>query len=221
MKDPNQDSVLIVDDHPMIQMGVSSLLKRTGIFKQIDIASTGKEAVSFIKSKEGKDRSFYKLIIADINLPDYVILNLVAIFQEKSPGTPILILSMASAKLYLESLVGAGVKGFINKSSPEEEILFAIKKILAGKTYFEGDLVREMVSSNRVSYSWTKELSTRENEILSLLLKGISSKEISEIVNLHKSSVATYKARIYQKLGVSNSMDFYKWATKEKLIEES
>lgn len=202
-------------------MGVSSLLKRNGIFKEIDVASTGKEAVSFIKSKEKKDQSSYKLIIADINLPDYVILNLVAIFQEKAPETPILILSMASAKLYLESLVGAGIKGFINKSSPEEEILFAVKKILAGKTYFEGDLVREMVSSNRISHSWTKELSTRENEILSLLLRGISSKEISEIVNLHKSSIATYKARIYQKLGVSNSMEFYKWATREKLIQES
>ena len=111
------------------------------------------------------------------------------------------------------------MKGFLNKGTPEEELIFAIKKILAGHTFFGGDLVKEMVTSNVVSYNWARQLSPRENEILGLLLKGISSKEICQIVNLHKSSVATYKARIYQKLGVSNSMEFFQWASREKLIQ--
>ncbi len=214
-------SVLIIDDHPMIQMGVSSILKRNGIFKTIDLANTGKEAVSFVKAKEKKEQSFYKLIIADINLPDYEIINLVTIIRDKSPNSLILILSMAPAKLYLENLISAGVKGFLNKGTPEDEFLYAVKKVLSGQTYFGGDLVQEMVKSNVVSHSWTRVLSARENEILALLLRGISSKEIAEIANLHKSSIATYKARIYQKIGVSNSMEFFQWATKEKLIELS
>tara|TARA_R110002072_G_scaffold192136_1_gene348959 strand:- start:119 stop:784 length:666 start_codon:yes stop_codon:yes gene_type:complete len=219
MKDNYQNEVLIVDDHPMIQMGVSSVLRRSGIFDNINVASSGKEAVEHIKNRINSELSPLRLIIADIQLPDYEIMNLIHIFITKSPKTPILILSMAPAKLYLENLVNAGVKGFLNKGTPEEELIFAIKKILAGHTFFGGDLVKEMVTSNVVSYNWARQLSPRENEILGLLLKGISSKEICQIVNLHKSSVATYKARIYQKLGVSNSMEFFQWASREKLIQ--
>lgn len=224
MQEKNENAVLIVDDHPIIQMGVSSVLRQSSLFGTIDIAGTGKEALNFLKTRQSsRSNSFqpYKLIIADINLPDYEIMNLISVFIERAPDTPILILSMAPANLYLENLVSAGVKGFINKGTPEDELIFAVKKVLSGHTYFGGDLVQEMVTSNVISHSWARQLSARENEVLGLLLKGISSKEISEIVNLHKSSIATYKARIYNKIGVRNSMEFYQWATKENLIQDT
>lgn len=212
------NTVLIVDDHPLIQMGVSSLFKRNNLFKTIDLASTGSEAVGFLKALQSSEKPPYNLIVADINLPDYEISNLLKIFKDRAPDTKILILSMESPKLYLQNLINEGIDGFISKNASDDDFIYAVNKILSGKTHFTGESVQEMVNSQVVSSSWNKNLSRREHEILALMLKGIPPKEICQIANLHKSSVTTYKTRIYSKLGVKNSLEFFQWATKEKIL---
>lgn len=212
-------NILIVDDHPVVQMGMKAFVERNRLFESADIAGTGKEAVKFIKDHKSEP-NYYQFAIVDINLPDYEALALVKFIMDNSPNTPIMMFSMEPPRLYVKRLINMGVKGFLNKTSPDSELLFAIKSILAGKTYFSSDIMAELVSAKDEDEMGTisNDLSERESEILSLMIRGKSPKEICDLLNLHKSSVATYRTRIFEKIGVTSNFELYQWALKEGLI---
>tara|TARA_R110002124_G_C8742935_1_gene497580 strand:+ start:80 stop:742 length:663 start_codon:yes stop_codon:yes gene_type:complete len=220
MKSINSNAVLLVDDHPVALRGISQVIEGLESIKTIHKATSGKEAVSLIKNNKGQNENspFYQLIISDINLPDYEILSLLEIYRKLSPKTPILIFSMASAKLHFESLINAKISGFVSKSSEPNEIEFAIKKILNGGSYFTSELVDKIIDINAQRKNWVKDLSEKENKILSLLLKGHTTTEIAKLLHLHKSSISIYKRKIFEKIKVKNSLEFFHWATKEELI---
>lgn len=213
--------VLLVDDHPVVQMGMNSFIERNRLFKEVDIAGTGKEAVGLIKANRSTP-DYYQMAIVDINLPDYEALALVKFIMDNCPTTPILMFSMEPPKLYLKRLLQAGVKGFISKTSPDDELLFAIKSIIAGRTYFASDLMTEVMNADDADddpfTEATSNLSSRESEILSLLIRGKTPQEICDLLNLHKSSVATYRSRVFEKIGVKSNFELYQWALKEGLI---
>lgn len=218
-------SLLIIDDHPVVHMGLSNTLFPERLFDEIDSAYNGKEAI--LKLKAAKQKTIkdpechgYDLIIADIGLPDYEINSLIKNCVTLLPETPILIFSLSPPHLHFQNLLEIGIKGFISKNVTQEEVLFAIKNILRGKTFFGSELIQDFIKiETGTNEDPFPKLSNRENEILSLTLKGKSIKEICSLVSLHKSSVATYKARIYEKIGVANSMELYQWATKKNLID--
>ena len=127
---------------------------------------------------------------------------------------------MEPPKLYIKRLIDLGVSGFVDKTTPDKELLFAIQNILKGRGYYSSDILMEAL--NEIEIENQKHsieiLSERESEILSLMVKGKTSLEIGEILDLHKSSVATYRARVFAKLGVKSNFELYKWALKEGLI---
>lgn len=211
-------NILIVDDHPVVQMGMRSFVDRYKLFEHTDVAGTGKEAVQFIKEHRAEP-GFYEMAIVDINLPDYEAIALVKFIMDNSPNTPIIMFSMEPPKLYVKRLINMGIKGFLNKTAPDEELLFAIKNVKAGKTYFSSEIMTDIVNNADDEISAVaNELSDRESEILSLMIRGKSPKEICELLSLHKSSVATYRTRIFEKLGVNSNFELYQWALKEGLI---
>jgi DNA-binding NarL/FixJ family response regulator len=213
-----QTTLLIVDDHPVVQIGMRAFIDRYKLFHFVEAARTGKEAVGFIK-KHRQDPEHYKMAIVDINLPDYEAISLVKFILEYCPKLPIMMFSMEQPRLYVKRLISAGVKGFLNKNSTDDELLFAIKSIKAGKTYFSSDIMTDIITTYADDLSKVnRELSARETEILSLMIRGKSPKEISNLLHLHKSSVATYRSRVFNKIGVRSNFELYQWALKEGLI---
>ncbi len=213
------NNVLIVDDHPVVQMGMRSFMERYKLFSECDIAGTGKEAVQLIK-KHRSEPGYYAMAILDINLPDYEALALVKFIMDNAPETAIMMFSMEPPRLYVKRLINMGVKGFVNKTSGDDELLFAIKSIKAGRSYFSSEIMTDIVNGgddDELS-NVSKKLSDRESEILSLMIRGKSHGEICDLLNLHKSSVATYRTRIFTKLGVSSNFELYQWALTEGLI---
>lgn len=214
-----EGNILIVDDYPVVQMGIRAFIDQYKLFSSIDIAGSGKEAVELIKKHRGEQ--YYHMAIVDINLPDYEAIALVKFIMDHSSETPIMMFSMEPPRLYVKRLINMGVKGFLNKTSPDEELLFAIKSIKAGRCYFSSEIMTEIVNNSNSDNEFeclTKELSERESEILSLMIRGKSHSEICELLNLHKSSVATYRTRIFKKIGVNTNFELYQWAMTEGLI---
>ncbi len=212
-------NLLLVDDHPVVQMGMKSFIESNNLFEKVIIAGTGAETLAILKEYSEQDESF-DLAIMDINLPDFEIFSLVKKVRKAIPKTPILMFSMEPPKLYIKRLIDLGVSGFVDKTTPDKELLFAIQNILKGRGYYSSDILMEAL--NEIEIENQKHsieiLSERESEILSLMVKGKTSLEIGEILDLHKSSVATYRARVFAKLGVKSNFELYKWALKEGLI---
>ncbi len=214
--------VLIIDDHPVIQVGLASLIRKNDLFNVVDIASTGKEAVKKIRALSDKNR--YDMYIVDINLPDYDIFSLIETIKMLNPNSPILIFSVNPPHIYINKLTKIGIDGYLNKTMPKEKIIDAIQTLKKGKKYFSQDaldVIIDIQSQKKSKYNNIENLSQRELEIMLLLIDGRSISSISGTLNLNKSSVATYKSRIFQKMMVKNIIELYKMVKENRLQDEN
>jgi two-component system, NarL family, invasion response regulator UvrY len=196
-------SFLLVDDHVVVRSGVKGLI--TGLFApaEIDEASNGEEAVTKLKKK------LYDLVIMDVQMPQTDALSLVEFICFRSPSTPILIFSMSAEKIYAPRFLKAGAKGFVSKEASLDELVKAINLVFNGRTYISENLAVALAEENISGKHQNpfKRLSQREFEIASLLLNGKSPGEISKSLNLQSSTVGTHKARLFEKLGISNLLE--------------
>lgn len=203
-------NVLIVDDHPLISFAVEVLIERNFRSAETDTAKTGEEGFKMIK------RFDYDLIILDVNLPDTNALALVPRILQAKPESKILIFTTAPENILAKRLFSLKVMGFLTKDGGDTEMLTAIKTILQGKRYISPDFSQKVVSDflngHEIESNPFETLSSREHEILLEILKGKTSKEISEHLHLHYSSVNTYRSRIYGKINVKSQMELFEKA---------
>ncbi len=193
-------SFLLVDDHYVVTTGLSILLNKEYSRAVIDVCSTGDEAYELF------EKNHYDLVILDIGLPGEDSSSILYNFLRIKPEVPVLIFSMKQAEIYGVRFVGIGAKGFLSKDASEDEILNAIRKILDGKTYLSEDIILKITGDiiNKRGSNPFKRLSNRELEIAQYLVKGVNITKISEIMNLHTSTVSTHKSKILEKVGVEN-----------------
>lgn len=194
---------LLVDDHIVVRSGIKGLLSEIYKPAEIDEAGDGDGATEKLKHHS------YDLIMMDIQMPNTDTLGLMEYIHIKYPMAKVLIFSMSSEKIYAKRFMKAGAKGFISKEAPLEEIKKAINLILNERMYISETLVNSLAeeSFSDVSSNPFDKLSAREFEIVSLLLLGHTVSEISKSLNLQVSTVGTHKARLLEKLGVTNILE--------------
>jgi two-component system invasion response regulator UvrY len=194
---------LLVDDHIVVRSGIKGLLLEIYKPAEIDEAGNGDETVEKLKNNS------YDLIMMDVQMPGTDTLGLMQFIHTKYPDTNVLIFSMSSEKIYAKRFMKAGAKGFISKDVELSEIKKAINLILNGRSYISESLasiLAEESFSPKTDNPFNK-LSGREFEIVSLLLLGHTVSDISKLLNLQMSTVGTHKARLFEKLGVTNILE--------------
>ena len=197
----NKRKVLIIDDHSIVRQGVYLLIRKHFTNTDIFEASTLSDGKAIIK-KEKID-----FIILDINFPEGNSLNFVEnLAIEYGDSIKILIFSALEETIYAFNFIKAGAHGYLSKLSEQEEIVRALSKFFeSGK--FLSDELKERLLDNMIrksSVSPIEMLSSRELEIARLLVAGLSNNEIASKLYIHKSTVSTYKTRIFEKLGINN-----------------
>ena len=196
--------VLIADDHTIVRSGIKLIIQDLLPSTVIDEASNGDEVVSCVKKYD------YELIVLDINMPHTDSITLVTNLFAYREQSRILIYSMNSEELYAKRFIKLGVLGYLNKESNAEEIRRAIACVLHGDIYISKkirkDLSQEMHSKKGGDNPFEK-LSDREIQTVKYLLHGYSLLEIKKILNVHSSTVGTYKTRIFEKLKIKTVRD--------------
>lgn len=194
--------ILIVDDHSVVRTGLAVLITEQ-FPAEADIAPDGKTAIKKIKEKN------YDLVILDINMPETDCGNLLSTFCSLKPGIRILIFSMNEETLFAKHYLKMGAKGYLSKNALDEEIIQAVQHVLNGKKYMSrellesfGDEISGIQNSNPFHL-----LSERELRVAHHLLKGKNIIEISQVMNIHTSTVGTDKIKIFEKLGIKNLVD--------------
>lgn len=201
--------ILIVDDHPVIGIAIDLLLKTQMRNTETELVEGGKPALRVLKEKS------FDLIVLDVNLPDYNVISLIPNIFNIDPEAKILIFTMTPENILARRLFSMDVCGFLSKKVSDDEILKAVKTILAGEKYISkdfSDIVVKDFLSGKKSVNPFDDLSDREFQILTEILKGSTTKDISDRLNLHSSSISTYRIRIYEKINVENHMELYKKA---------
>jgi DNA-binding NarL/FixJ family response regulator len=145
-----------------------------------------------------------------MQLQDANIIDILAQVKEINPKTPILIYTMSSEDIFGPRMHNFGISAFVSKQSNEEEVIKAFNQFLDNKVYFSEHLQDVLNNQNNISKNYKNpldSLSEREFAVLGYLLQGDSIKDISDKLDLKPTTIATYKGRIFDKLGVNNLID--------------
>ena len=200
---------LLIDDHVVVRAGISTLLQRTFAPAKIFEAANGHEAMERLAERS------YALVVLDIQMPGTDAQVLLSDILLKYPDSKVLIFSMSSESVHAKRYLRYGAKGFVSKEVGLEEIIKAIKIILDNRRYISDALANQLTSETfdtQTANPFNK-LSTREFEIASLLLTGQTISNISAKINIRVSTVGTHKARMFEKLGVSNLLQLKELAS--------
>jgi DNA-binding NarL/FixJ family response regulator len=221
-------SLLVVDDHPLVIEGVQSLL---GGQEEVQIrgkAQSLAEARSFLE----KHASEIQVALIDIRLQDGLGIDLTREIREKYPHIQVIALTMYDSEAYLEAILKAGARGYLLKNTSREELLKAIKAVLAGRYYFsEGihDTIGQRLIAEKTSSaakvpaaapesSHAPRLTKRETQILELVAQELNNTQIAAQLNLSPRTVHTHRRAIMQKLGVRNTAGLIRQAIELGLL---
>lgn len=198
-------SFLLVDDHSIVRTGLKKVLKKEFYNASIDEACDETTAFKSIKSK------IYTLLVIDINLKDLNPVNFISTIKIIRPDIKILVFTANSEMVFAKKYFKIGINGYLNKKAENIEIIDAIRIIMSNNNYLSSDLKNYLSSEalNGIIESPFTKLSSREFDVALLLMQGKRVTEISKILYLHTSSIATYKCKIFEKCQVHNILELY------------
>lgn len=205
---------IIVDDHPLVRMGIKMELASADNISVIGEASSGLELLKLLENTTPD------IVLLDILMPEMSGIEAAKILKEKHSDIKILIISAESTEETITALIGLGVEGFISKNAKPNEIAKAITSIINGDNYYGDEFSNLLYKINNAKLDEnTIELTSRENEIVQLLCDGLSAKEIAARLFITHRTVELHKENIFKKLGFRNSIELVKYAIKNKIVE--
>lgn len=198
-----KNKFLLADDHSVVRQGIALLIKSE--FSNAEIFQAGSFKDTFKVLNETK----IDILVLDINFPDGNSLNIISDVLEIQPEIKIMIFSAYDENIYAMRYLNAGASGYLNKGSSMEDMVAAIKSMVLTGKYLSTNVKNKILDT----YIFKKpinpidELSKREIEVAKLLIKGYGNLEISELLDIKKNTVSTFKNRIFEKLDIDNIAD--------------
>lgn len=191
---------ITADDHRVVTKSVSFILKELYNNSFVYEVNTLEQVVEIIQNTS------INLLILDVTFPDGVSLNIIPTLKKIQPNLKILIFSGHDEDIYALRYLQAGVNGYLHKFCTEDEIKNAIIEVINFNRYLSRN-IQEKLSNNFIakkSQNPLEQLSNRELEISRLMIEGYGNLEICTELNLQKSTVSTYKNRIFEKLEIEH-----------------
>lgn len=207
-----KSKIFIVDDHELFRKGFAMVVNTFDNVELCGEASNGKEFLEIIGKVDAD------LVFMDIKMPEMNGIDATKAALEIKPGLKIVALSMFGEERYLQSMIEAGVVGFLLKDVQREELEIAIKLILDGKNYYSEELL-SYFTKKYISNKQDIDISKRELEIMQLVAKGLTNQEISDKLYISLRTVEGHKTNLIQKTGSKNIVDLLIYALKNNLIE--
>ncbi len=205
--------ILLVDDHAVVREGYRRLLERRADLRVEAEAGSAEEALQILR--EGQP----DLTILDLSLPGMGGIELTRRILQRQPEACILVFSMHRDPLFAAQAIRAGALGYVTKSSSPDVLIQAVYKVARREKVLSPDIAPEMALTLLEGASNpAEELNPREFEILRLLLDGLGTEEIGNILNISPKTVQNVHYQIKTKLGVRTDIELARLAMKLKLI---
>jgi len=210
-------TVVVVDDHDLIRVGICRLLTDVPDITVVGQAGSGEEAISLVKDLSPD------IVFMDIRMPGIGGLEATRRILARQPETKVIVVSAFNDDVYPATLLKAGAYGYITKNADTEEIKTAVQTILANKIYVSPQLAQMLIVSGMANSekSPLSELSQRELQIAELITSGKRANDVAETLSISPKTINTYKYRIYEKLGVTNDVELTLAAVKYGLVDPS
>jgi DNA-binding NarL/FixJ family response regulator len=203
--------VLIADDHAIVRSGFRQFVADEPDMEVAAEAATGDETIALVRQQA------FDVVLLDIAMPDKNGIDTLRVIKQIRPEQGVLMLSGFPESQYAINLLRAGANGYLNKDAAPDEIVRAIRTVARGHRYlseFIADAL-EKPAADRPHEA----LSEREFQIFCKLAGGRIPTEIAEELHLSVKTVSTYRARVLEKMRLSNNADLTYYAIKNGLIE--
>jgi DNA-binding NarL/FixJ family response regulator len=202
--------IVVVDDHPLFRKGLEQLINSSDdAFNVCGEAGDAAEGMSAIR------RLKPDLVIVDLSLPGANGIELIKNIRAEFQKLPVLILSMHDESLYALRALRAGAQGYVMKQEALENVVNAIREVLAGRPYLSHEMSAKLITnfaSGNNQANPTDKLSDRELEILELIGKGRDVREIAQALHISAKTVETHRAHIKEKLNLKNARQVTRFA---------
>jgi len=207
--------VLIADDHPIVRRGLREILAAEPHVTEVLEAAHPQQVLDLARSSD------VDVVVLDLGLPGRGGLDVLKDLRRELPKVPVLILSMQPEDQYAVRALRAGAAGYLTKDAAPAKLIEAIKKVTGGGHYISPAVAEQLAAS--VGAGATKPpqelLSDREFEVLRLIASGKTVGDIAEQLALSVKTVSSYRARILEKMGLSNNAELMRYAIDHKLVD--
>jgi len=206
---------VIVDDHTMVRAGLIKILKEESDIEVLAEADGYLQLVNCLKSVSPD------VVLMDISMPGKNGLEIVKELKQTNPEIKSLILSMHPEERFSVRAIKAGALGYVSKESAADELVRAIRQVYSGGKYITPIVAEKLadsfeLESNKLAH---ERLSDREFQILSMIASGKKIKEIASELSISPATVATYRARVLEKMQLKSSVEITSYALRNNLIE--
>jgi len=212
--------ILIADDHSIVRSGLRSVFRTMREFEVVGEASNGEEAVR-MAAKLKPD-----VVIADISMPKMNGIEATKIIKRENPQMKVLILTIHDNEEYIYEVIRAGADGYALKDAEKQEIFTAVRKVMSSEPFFSPNVSKVIIeriakepNEMPVFTSAKPRLTKREEEVLRLVVNGLTSAEIAERLCLSNSTVNTHRANLMQKLDIHDTASLVRFAIQEGISE--
>lgn len=209
----NEIKLIIADDHELFRNGLAELLRKHDDIKIVKTVADGLEFMELINSRFEAD-----IVLLDITMPNMDGFQVLKELKNLSSDVKPIIISMHNDGNYIAKCAKMGAYGYLLKNTDESELIHAIRSVYNGKKYFSAEISEKMINFMSEQSISEDVLSNKETEVLGLIAKGLTTKEIAAKLFVSSRTIETHRANILKKLEVKNTAELIKKATKMNLV---
>jgi DNA-binding NarL/FixJ family response regulator len=211
----NRLEILVVDDHLVVREGLKRILGESEECSVAGEAGSVNDALIWLR------RRAFDVVLLDLSLPGKSGLDLLKTIKQELPRLPVLILSAYREDHYAVRAFKEGADGYLNKESASESLIAAVRKVASGGKYLTPALAERIAREvgTREQGPVHEALSDREFEVLKLIARGASLKQVGEQLHISPKTVTTYRARIIEKTGLGNNALLTRYMVENDLLD--
>ncbi|MHA7942439.1 response regulator [Formosa sp. 3Alg 14/1] len=209
----NKIKIIIADDHELFRNGLKELLIK---HNDIEVLASVGDGIGFMDAIERyRDVS---IVLLDLTMPNMDGFDVLKALKNESPTIKPIIISMHNDGNYIAKSAKAGAYGYLLKNTDEDELIKVIRIVSQGKKYFSPTISEKMINFMSEQKISENIISNKEKEVLGLISKGLTTKEIASKLFVSTRTIETHRANILKKLDVKNTAELIKKATEINLI---
>jgi two-component system response regulator NreC len=210
-------SIVLADDHPVVRLGLRTLLQSEPGFAIVGEAGDGLETVRLV------ERLQPDVLVLDLMMPALNGLEALRIIRQRSPRTRVVVLSMHSNKAFVAEALKNGATGYVLKGGREEDLVRAMREAAAGRRFLSAPLTERAIEAyieqtRAAELDPHETLTPREREVLQQAAEGKTSTEIAGRLHVSHRTVENHRANLMRKLGLQNQSELVRYALRRGLI---
>ncbi|EGG94361.1 BarA-associated response regulator UvrY [gamma proteobacterium IMCC1989] len=209
--------IIVIDDHDLVRMGLSRILDDVDGFSVVGNGNSGEKALQLVRDLQPD------VVMMDVKMPGMGGVEATKRIKLANGNVKIIAVTSCDDDLYPSKLMRAGASAYLTKRAAPDELIEAVNKVVAGKTYMSSEIAQQLALKSSIGTggpdSPFSALSDRELQVAMMTIRGQKPNEIAEILNVSAKTINSFRYRIFEKFSLNNDVELVLFAVKHKVFD--